>query len=196
MSTLRLQTLIDRLEGLAPGKVTLPQVQQIVGDGQLDDAELRRYVGVLPNKYARRSVHRSKWFDVLVLTWAPGQFTPVHNHGGNCGWVRLVRGQIAEETFKLVPGSAVPDAAVAANVNGRVGNVGLECTGSGVITTIGAVATADRVRAIHRLGNPTDARDFTVTLHVYSLPHDSCLSFDLASRTCEPRRLVPDPLPV
>jgi predicted metal-dependent enzyme (double-stranded beta helix superfamily) len=196
MSTLRLQTLVDRLEALTPGEITMPHVQQLVGDGELDAAELRRYVGVLPNKYARRPVHRSTWFDVLVLTWAPGQFTPVHNHAGNCGWVRLVRGQIQEETFQLVPGSALPDAATTGNVNGRVGNVGLQATGSGVISTIGAVATADRVRAIHRLGNPSDARDFTVTLHVYSLPHDSCLAFDVASRTCERRQLTPDPLPV
>ena len=194
MPTLRLQTLVDRLDALNPREINLTTVQALVGDGTLDDDELRRYVGVRTDKYARRLVHRSKLFDVMVLTWAPGQFTPVHNHAGNCGWVRLVRGQIAEETFRLVPGSALPDAATAASVNGRVGTVGLETTGSGVISTIGAVATADRERAIHRLGNPAKpGGDATVTLHVYSLPHDTCLSFDLASRTCERRQLAFDP---
>lgn len=193
MPPLRLQTLVDRLDALRPQDIDLPTVQAIVEDGVLDDSELRLYVGARTDKYARRLVHRSKYFDVMVLTWNPGQFTPVHNHAGNCGWVRLVRGQIAEETFRLVPGSALPDAAVAANVHGRVGSVGLESTGSGVIATIGAVAAVDRVRAIHRLGNPARAGgDVTVTLHVYSLPHDSCLSFDLASRTCERRQLAFD----
>lgn len=197
MGMLRLQTLIDRLDALAPRDLTVANVQAILGDGALDDGELRRYVGVRADKYARRLVHRSKRFDVMVLTWAPGQFTPVHNHAGNCGWVRLVRGQIAEDSFRLVPGSAVPDAATAANVNGRVGSVGLAATGSGVIATIGAVATVDRERAIHRLGNPAQpGGDTTVTLHVYSLPHDGCLSFDVASRTCERRQLAFDPPPV
>ncbi len=195
MPTLRLQTLIDRLDMLAPSDIGVASVQAIVGDGALDEAELRRFVGVRADKYARRQVHRSRWFDVMVLTWAPGQFTPVHNHAGNHGWVRLVRGQIAEESFRLVPGAAVPDAATAANVNGRVGCVGLEATGAGVISAVGAVATVDRERAIHRLGNPAAAGgDVTVTLHVYSLPHDACLSFDLASRTCERRQLSFDPL--
>lgn len=194
MAMLRLQTLIDRLDALNPRDISVARVQAIVGDGALDEAELRPYIGVRTDKYARRSVHRSKHFDVMVLTWAPGQFTPVHNHAGNCGWVRLVRGQIAEETFRLVPGSAVPDAATAANVNGRVGSVGLEATGSGVIASIGAVAAVDRERAIHRLGNPAaPGGDPTVTLHVYSLPHDACLSFDVASRTCERRQLAFDP---
>jgi predicted metal-dependent enzyme (double-stranded beta helix superfamily) len=195
MQRLGLQTLVDRLERLSPQGITVPYVQELLADGVLDEAELQRYVGTRPDKYARRHVHRGRYFDVMVLTWAPGQFTPVHNHAGNCGWVRLVRGRIAEDTFKLVPGSAVPDAATAVSVNGRVGQVGLEATGSGIITTIGAVAAVDRQRAIHRLGNPADSRDATVTLHVYSLPHDTCLAFDPASRTCEPRHLAFDPLP-
>ncbi len=194
MTRLSLQTLVDRLEQIAPAEICLPRVVDLLADGDLDEAGLRPFIGALPNKYARRCVHRSKYFDVMVLTWAPGQYTPVHNHAGNCGWVRLVRGQIAEQTFRLVPGAAVPDAAVAGSVNGRTGCVRLEATGSGVIDTVGAVATADRVRAIHRLGNPAPASgDTTVTLHVYSLPHDRCLAFDVEARTCEPRDLRFDP---
>jgi predicted metal-dependent enzyme (double-stranded beta helix superfamily) len=197
MPHVRLQTLIDRLEALPPGGITVPAVQAILADGTLDDRELQRFVGVLPHKYARRKVHRSRWFDVMALTWAPGQFTPIHNHAGNCGWVRLVRGQIAEETFKLVPGGSLPDAGIAGEVGDRGGNVGLEATGMGVISQIGAVATADRVRAIHRLGNPEGpGGDYTVTLHVYSLPHDRCLSFDAERRTCTVRDLAYDPEPV
>lgn len=190
-----LPTLVERLDGLSQDQITLANVEAILADGALDEASLRPYVGVLPDKYARRQVHRSRWFDVLVLTWAPGQFTPVHNHAGNCGWVRLVRGQISEETFQLVPGSSLPDAGTACDPGQRGGCVGLERTGQGVIATVGAVATADRKRAIHRLGNPKDAADYTVTLHVYSLPHDACLAFDLDRRTCTRRDLVPDPLP-
>jgi cysteine dioxygenase len=194
MTRLSLQTVVDRLEQLAPCDITVPRVAELLADGDLDEATLRPFVGALPHKYARRCVHRSRLFDVMVLTWAPGQYTPVHNHAGNCGWVRLVRGQIAEQTFRLVPGAAVPDAAVAGSVNGRTGCVGLEATGSGLIDTVGAVATADRQRAIHRLGNPAAAGgDTTVTLHVYSLPHDSCLAFDVEARTCERRDLRFDP---
>lgn len=194
--TLRLQALVDRLEALAPRDITVPAVQAVLADGALDDAELRRYTGTLPDHYARRRVHRSRWFEVLVLTWAPGQRTPVHNHAGNCGWVRLLRGQIEEQTFRLVPGAPLPDADVAATVASRTGNVGLQPTGSSVIATVGAIATVDRQRAIHRLGNPAGpGGDAAVTLHVYSLPHDACLAFDPAARTCEVRTMRSDPLP-
>jgi predicted metal-dependent enzyme (double-stranded beta helix superfamily) len=195
VSILHLQTLVDRLNALDQA-CPPAAIEAVLGDGVLDEAELQRYVGVRSDKYARRLVHRSGRFDVMVLTWAPGQATPVHNHAGNFGWVRLVRGQIAEDTFRLQPGATVSDAAVAANAKGRVGGVGLVATGSAVISAVGAVAAVDRERAIHRLGNPAAAGgDATVTLHVYSLPHDACLAFDVASRTCERRELVFDPLP-
>ena len=62
-----------------------------------------------------------------------------------------------------------------------------------MISTVGAVATVDRQRAIHRLGNPAAAGgDVTVTLHVYSLPHDACLAFDPVAHTCERRDMVFD----
>lgn len=189
-----LQALVERLDNLAPGDIAVDRVQEIVADGLLDEATLRPFLGVRTDKYARRLVHRGPYFDVMVLTWAPGQFTPIHNHAGNLGWVRLVRGQISEETFKLVPGSSLPDAAIAGDVRGDGGNVGLVRTGEGVIAQVGAVATADRVRAIHRLGNPAGPNgDPTVTLHVYSLPHDTCLAFDLERRTCQRRDLSFDP---
>ncbi|MCA8966334.1 MAG: cysteine dioxygenase family protein [Planctomycetes bacterium] len=189
-----LQAMVDCLDRLGPREISIDRVQAIVGDGVLDEATLRPYIGARPDKYARRLVHRGPYFDVMVLTWAPGQFTPVHNHAGNCGWVRLVRGQISEETFRLVPGASLPTAAVASDPEDRGGCVGLERTGEGVITQVGAVATADRERAIHRLGNPAEAGgDTTVTLHVYSMPHDACLAFDLDRRTCQRRELSFDP---
>lgn len=195
MATLRLQTLIERLHGLHPRDIVLPTVQAILADGALDDGELRPYVGVRADRYARRLVHRSRWFDVMVLTWAPGQFTPVHNHAGHLGWVRLVRGQIAEDCYRLAPGSAVPDAATTNAVAERTGRVALEATSAGIVSTIGAIATVDRQRAIHRIGNPAGPNgDVAVTLHVYSLPHEACLAFDVAARTCETRQLVFDSL--
>lgn len=194
MQRIGIQTIVDRLAALGPKGFTLPRVQDILSEGALDEGSLRPFVGSRTDKYARRLVYRGQGFEMLVLTWLPGQQTPVHNHAGSCGWVRLVRGQIAEQNYKLVPGASLPDALVAHDPAGRGGSVGLEATGSGLIAQVGAVSSVDRVRAIHRLGNPADAADTTVTLHVYAPAHDACLSFDLDKRTCTRRDLAYDPL--
>jgi predicted metal-dependent enzyme (double-stranded beta helix superfamily) len=194
MQRLGIQTYIDRLQGLGPKGLQLDRVQEVLADGQLDEVSLRPFMGARTDKYARRLIYRSPAFEMLLLTWLPGQYTPVHNHAGSCGWVRLVRGQIAEDAYRLVPGASLPEACVANDPSGRGGSVGLEPTGSGVISQVGAVCNVDRVRAIHRLGNPAEAGDTTVTLHVYAPAHDACLSFDVARRTCARRELAYDPL--
>lgn len=192
MSTIGLSTLVERLQRLPPAELTVPRVTELLGDGELDEASLRPFVGALPHKYARRLVHRGPHFEMLVLTWSPGQYTPVHNHAGSCGWVRLVRGQIAEDSYALVPGAEV-DALLGDDPARCGGRVGLLPTGSGVISQVGAVASVDRVRAIHRLGNPAKpGGDTTVTLHVYAPAHDACLAFDVERRTCARRELAYD----
>jgi len=63
--------------------------------------------------------------------------------------------------------------------------------GRTVVSQRGAIATVDRLRAIHRIGNPLETAlgETAVTLHVYSKPHDVCLVFDKDARTCSRREL-------
>lgn len=194
MAKLRtLSQVVDDLHRLDPARIDLDTVQAIVADGTLEEASLRPFVQPRTGKYSRHLVHRSRWFDVLVLTWLPGQMTPIHNHAGNLGWVRLVRGRIAEEQYRLVPSTAAVGLDVAPDTELRRG-IELAAVARGVVADIGAVATVDRQRAIHQLGNPKEhARDETaVTLHVYSRPHDVCLVFDRDARTCSRRELAFD----
>jgi predicted metal-dependent enzyme (double-stranded beta helix superfamily) len=51
-----------------------------------------------------------RWFEGLLLTsalevwligWAPGQGTPVHDHGGSSGAMTVAEGTLEEEVFEL-----------------------------------------------------------------------------------------------
>lgn len=183
-----LAELVARLDALPAADATLPVVQDLLASTRLTDRELAPYAIPRPDRYARRQVHRSARFDVLVLTWMPGQTTPIHNHAGNLGWVRLVRGRIVEERFQLVPSREATGLDVARDVAMPRRGIELVDVGRTVVEEAGAVATVDRVRAIHRIGNPPDG-DLTVTLHVYNKPHDVCLVFDRDARTCSRREM-------
>jgi len=153
--------LVERLESFAPADVTPESVSALVSAWDVSAAALRPYLNFRDEKYARNLVHRSSLFDVIVLCWKPGQATPVHDHSGQCGWVRVVRGKIRERLFALGDGR-------------------LDQTATGVVAAGPTVVGVDRVRAIHALDNPTDegALEDAVTLHVYSRPHDSCYRYD------------------
>ncbi|GAB4142871.1 MAG: hypothetical protein Fur0037_10230 [Planctomycetota bacterium] len=194
--------IVARLQQLSAARIDLERVAGIVGDGPLDEDSLRPFVHPRADRYARHLVYRSPLFDVMVLTWMPGQVTPIHNHAGNLGWIRLVRGKMREDRFRLVSGAG----ACAERVGGRAsaldlevaGDVAPDCrgvrlkpAGTRVFSKTGAVATVDRQRAIHRIGNPRENAkdDLMVTLHVYSRPHDSCLVFDERTGACSRREL-------
>jgi cysteine dioxygenase len=48
---------------------------------------------------------------------------------------------------------------------------------------------------IHSLEAPRDAGERVISLHVYSLPFDSCVVFDVARGRCERRELAFDSAP-
>jgi cysteine dioxygenase len=190
-----LPDVVERLERLDASQVTPERVTGLLGEGLIDEASLRRYLCFRDDKYARIGVHRSELFDVLVLCWRPGQLTPVHNHNGQMGWVRLLRGRIEETTWRLQGGGSTPDlTAVEIDDEGVGHGVELEPTGHSEVADPGTVVSVDRVRAIHRLGNPRRhaGDEPAVTLHVYSRPHDTCLTFDVEARTCKRQRMTLD----
>ena len=186
-----LQALVARLEALGPKDITTRAVQALMADTPLEDRDIDRFVVPRSDRYARQLVHRSPRFDVIVLTWLPGQSTPIHNHAGNLGWVQLVRGRIREDRYMLVPSCLDSGLDLAAEVGEPQRGIELREIGSTVLTERAAIATVDRLRAIHRIGNPKEhPRDeVTVTLHVYSKPHDAGLTFDPVERTWSRREL-------
>lgn len=192
MKTVTISSVVDALEALPTDRISVESVAAILGEGALEEASLRPYIGFCDDHYARRLVHRSDRFDVMVLSWLPGQRTPVHNHSGQLGWVRLVRGVIEETHFSCrQPGALEDTSRLEIDAEGRGHGIGLDRTSHALIGDVGAVAAVDRVRAIHQLGNPEQGSqaDRTVTLHVYSLPHDSCMCFDPEDETCWRREL-------
>lgn len=164
--------LLRSLDALEPNDITLEGVSAIVGAEAFSDHDLSPYLRFREEKYTRNLVRRSDDFDVILIAWMPGQVTPIHDHSGQKGWVRVLRGALEEQTFHPIgrTGRALDDPCAFAKA---------ERLEAGPLTRFEAgpaVATVDRERAIHRLANPGPER--AVSLHVYSRPHDSCLRFE------------------
>ena len=161
MGGVGLKGLVERLETLAPEDLAPESVLELLSGWEVPESSLRPFVNFREDKYARNLVHRSTLFDVIVLCWKPGQATPIHDHSGQCGWVRVLRGKMRERLFAL-------------------GDSRLDCTSTGVVTAGPTVVGVDRERAIHALDNPLDegAHEDAVTLHLYSRPHDTCNRYD------------------
>ncbi len=89
-----------------------------VADAWLPRVEYReasRWTGLLPARDAAALLDPSLAGDlagaqVWLLTWLPGQGTPLHDHGGSAGAFAVVRGALTEDTVGG-PDGAVREAA-------------------------------------------------------------------------------------
>ncbi len=191
MTTHGLQGLVERLDALDPALIAPGHVQALIAEARIPDSDFAPFITPRDDKYARMSVHRSRWFDLMVLTWMPGHVTPIHNHAGSIGWMRLVRGRMLEERFHLVPSTAAAGLDLAPDVAEPRRGIELVADERNTLTQVGSVATVDKEHAIHRISNPREhvRDDVAVTLHVYSKPHDVCLTFDPVARCCARREL-------
>jgi cysteine dioxygenase len=144
-----LASLIETLEGLeAPPE--LSQVDEWMRRVEVSREELRPYVGFKEGAYARHRVFVREYAELLVLCWRPGQRTPIHDHAGSFGAVRVLEGFMWETLFEM-------DAA-----EGLLYKSAREWTH-------GHVTGAD-VPDIHQLGNPDISGTDLITLHLYAPP--------------------------
>ena len=146
---LSLASLAERVAGLK----RRPELEEVSGwlrDTEVGHDELRPHVGFKEGTYARHRVHLGEYAELLVLCWRPGQRTPIHDHAGSYGAVRVLRGVMWETLFEME------------------GTEGLAYR-SGREWTPGHVTGAD-VPDIHQLGNPEVSGQDLVTLHLYAPP--------------------------
>lgn len=112
--------------------------------------DLRPYRFFKTGTYARHRVVRSEFAELLVLCWKPGQRTPIHDHNGSYGAVRVCEGVMWETMFAL-------------------NNEHELYYQSAREWHAGEVTGAD-IPDIHQLGNPEVSGQELVTLHLYAPP--------------------------
>ena len=144
-----LKALVNRLATLHQAP-TLEQVDALLEDVELNAEELRPYRSFKAGNYARHRVFRNEHVELLVLCWRPGQRTPIHDHNGSHGAVRVCEGVMWETMFELDGDRTLRYKSARQWVPGDV--------------------TDAAVPDIHQLGNPEVSGQDMVTLHLYAPP--------------------------
>ena len=117
---------------------------------EISQLDLQPYLGFKEGNYWRHRVCRNEAVEMLVICWRPGQKTPIHDHNGSHGVVRVQQGLLAETTYNFDETEGL-------------------CYGAGRDCPEGTVTGAE-VPDIHQLGNPETSERDLVTVHVYAPP--------------------------
>ena len=141
---------------------TLEQITSWVANVEISPSEVEPYVGFKEGNYWRHRVCRNEAVEMLILCWQPGQKTPIHDHNGSHGVVRVHEGLMWESTFCYE------------EERGLCSSTGRECP-TGTVTGAG-------VPDIHQLGNPEDSGQNLITVHVYAPPLGVLNTYKLGSK--------------
>lgn len=166
-----LQRLIDDLRACGP----LERGNSEVGALLAATAADWRPRGLVsrPGTYTRTCAYRDARFEVLLLNWAPGAASAIHDHGDQHCWMLVLDGLLQVDDYvRLDPGD-VPGYAHVEPRGCRVLEEGEMDLRSGRFDLHRVAATG---------GSPA------VSLHVYSGPLLRFLIYDEATRRCESAR--------
>ncbi len=144
-----LAELVGRIERLS-GPPSFAELNALMEGVEVGADELRPYVSFKEGTYARQRVRLSEHAELLVLCWRPGQRTPIHDHAGSYGAVKVLRGVMWETLFEMRGPSGLAYGSAREWAPGRV--------------------TGADVPDIHQLGNPDVSGQDLVTLHLYAPP--------------------------
>ena len=129
---------------------TLEQIGSWLESTVISREDLRPYIGFKEGNYWRHRVCKNKAVEMLVLCWRPGHRTPIHDHNGSHGVVKIQEGVLWESIF------------IYQEDEGLSYKSGRECQ-TGDITGAG-------VPDIHQLGNPEVSGQDLITIHIYAPP--------------------------
>ena len=146
---LSFQDLVRRLNSQT-SPPSLEALTSWLANVQIEPEDVQSYVGFKEGNYWRHRVCRNAAVEMLVLCWRPGHKTPIHDHNGSHGVVRVHTGTLSETIYKY-------DAEIGLSLESeRECEVG-EVTGAGIPD-------------IHRLGNAENSGHDLITVHVYAPP--------------------------
>lgn len=147
--SLTFSELVEQLNAQA-SPPSLEQIGSWLANVEIHPVDVEPYLGFKEGNYWRHRVCRNAAVEMLIICWRPGQKTPIHDHNGSHGVVRVHRGLMWETTFTYE------------EEHGLRYNTGRECPA-------GTVTGAD-VPDIHQLGNPEVSGQDLITVHVYAPP--------------------------
>jgi len=151
--------IVRQLEALG-ADITGEQVTAILSHADLTIHDVRVFVSANTDGYSRRRVARTEAFELLVMTWLPGQGNVAHDHAGSVSAFKILRGTGDETRYAQAVDSLVDPVGTHQLHEGEIG--------------------IDPGDVIHSVRNQ-QAGEPLVSVHVYAPPIRELRRFTLRS---------------
>jgi uncharacterized NAD(P)/FAD-binding protein YdhS/predicted metal-dependent enzyme (double-stranded beta helix superfamily) len=141
--------LVRRLDELR-SELTLIKIAGALEATNLTVADVAAYVAPTPRGYHRDTVVRREHYELLVLTWLPGQGSAPHDHSGSISAMLVLQGEAAEGYWRIASDGYVELEYETAVRSGEL--------------------TAWQDAGVHTVRNSPGNQETLITVHVYTPP--------------------------
>jgi len=187
------EQFVDGIRRLAEGLITKQKIHDYLVAYEIRQEDLERYKLWLDDRHTRNKIFRNERIEVMLICWPVGAVTPLHTHNGQLGWMTMIEGKLMVENYRKIRCNRPENQQV----------VGLDCLSGATEIEMehlenelaipsGPLNTVDKTQTIHRIRNLAEWNERAVSMHVYSLPIDSCVVFDMEAQRCYRRDLKYD----
>jgi|SRR5579862_9076890 len=161
--------LIDDLRARSPISRGSSDIGHLLGDNAREWPG-RETLLSRPGDYTRTRVYRDANFELLLLNWAAGAASAIHDHGGQHCWMIVLEGTLQVEDYVRLDAGQTPGVAV------------VEPRGSRSLEP-GAMDLRSGRFDLHRVAAPPEIK--AVSLHLYAGPLQEFLVYDPPARRCD-----------
>lgn len=155
-----LQTLDDLITALSEGERTT--YNHIIHSIKLEPNDFKTYSHWSTDCYTRNCIVDTEKFELILICWCKGHKTPIHDHGGEECWVKVIDGELEEVIYKK-------------NEEEELLPVRLSVSKANQVTYM------KDFMGFHSLENISNKK--SMSLHLYAKPIRKCTIFDEDSKT-------------
>ncbi len=93
-----LQTLDDLVTALSEEERTT--INHIIRSININPKDIEKYTSWSEDCYTRNCIINNEKFELILICWCKGHKTPIHDHGGQECWVKVIEGELEEVIYK------------------------------------------------------------------------------------------------
>ena len=149
----KLAELVHKLDALGPAPTLVDLAAAMTATGLTMD-DVAEFVRPNPRNYNRALVALREQYELLVMTWLPGQTSVPHDHAGSICVMQVLQAAATEGSYQVASD----------------GYVDLDYE---TIVPAGEI-TAGQDAGVHTVLNPATSREVLVTVHAYAPPRRDC----------------------
>ena len=160
----QISNLIEGLKEIPDEEFHCDPVYQFLSDNPVSVDSIEPYFHWSEKFYTRNLVYKDERFELMIICWEKGQESRIHNHADQMCWMTVPVGKLQGQNFRVV------------DMVESQGYCKLEKTDNFSLEDCLA-AKVELEEPIHQILNLAEYDSRAASIHIYSKPFDTCLSY-------------------